>query len=174
MVVLLLRFWVFDDLASEGAAPFAADGAGCGCSVLYRECPLGWPEVLLEDSLGCVGWAAIALSRDSLLRELMGWATLDCSASSLATFWRLYAGSATLCDAVHWTRRSERRCSECDEDAGRGRRGLCKRRAVGDGRRVREAALMAALQRTWRGRELTSAWRCCCSWRRGMRVRMLL
>ena len=90
MVVLLLKFWVFDDLASDGAAPFAADGAGCGCSVLYRECPLGWPEVLLEDSLGCVGWAVIALSRDSLLRELMGWATLDCSASSLATFWRLF------------------------------------------------------------------------------------
>lgn len=89
MVVLLLRFWVFEDRASDGAAPFAADGAGCGCSVLYRECPLGLLEVLLEDSLG---WAAIALSRDSLLRELVGWATLDCSASSLATFWRLLEG----------------------------------------------------------------------------------
>ena len=49
-------------------------------------------------------------------------------------------------------RRSGRRCSGCDEDAGRGRWGLRKRRAVGDGRMVHEAALMAALQRTWRGR----------------------
>lgn len=72
----------------------------------------------------------------------------------------MYVDSATLCDAVQWTRQSERRCSGCDEDDDRGRWGLCKRRAVGDGRRVREAALMAALQRTWRGRELTSACRC--------------
>ena len=104
MVVLLLRFWVFDDLASDGAAPFAADGAGCGCSVLYREeCPRGWLEVPLEDSLGGVCWAAIVLSRDSLLRELMGWATLDCSTSSLATFWRLFEGFR------EW---------DCDEDVG--------------------------------------------------------
>ena len=89
MVVLLLRFWVFDDLASDGAAPFAADGAGCGCSVLYRECPRALLEAPLEDS---VGGLAIVLSRDSLLRELMGWATLDCSASSRATFWRLFEG----------------------------------------------------------------------------------
>ena len=74
------------------------------------------------------------------------------SASGIAT--RTYAGSATLCDAVHWTRQSERRCSGCDEGDGRGRWGLRKRRAVGDGRRAREAALMAALQRTWRGRGL--------------------
>jgi len=91
-VVLLLRFWVFDDLASDGAAPFAAAGAGCGCSVLYRECPRAWLEVPLEDSVGGVCWAAIELSRDSLLRELMGRARLDCSASSLATFWRLFEG----------------------------------------------------------------------------------
>jgi len=69
MVVLLLKFWVFDDLTSDGAAPFAADGAGCGCSVLYRECPRAWLEVPLEDSVGGV---AIELSRDSLLRELVG------------------------------------------------------------------------------------------------------
>jgi hypothetical protein len=55
---------------------------------------------------------------------------------------------ATLSDAVNWERQSVRRCSECDED-GRGQRGLRKRRAVGDGWMVREAALKAALQQTW-------------------------
>jgi hypothetical protein len=68
----------------------------------------------------------------------------------------MYVGSATSCDAVHWTRQSGRRCSGCDGADGRGRWGLCKRQAVGDGRRtVREAALMAALQQTCRGGELT-------------------
>jgi hypothetical protein len=45
------------------------------------------------DSFGGVGWLAIGLSRDSLLRELLiGLARLDCSASCLATFWRLFEG----------------------------------------------------------------------------------
>ena len=56
-----------------------------------------------------------------------------------------------------------RQCSGSDED-GRGRWGLRKRRAVGDGRRmVREAALMAALPQTWRGRVVMAMQGC---WRR--------
>jgi len=60
----------------------------------------------------------------------------------------MYSASATSSGVVSWARQSGRWCSGCDED-GRGQWGLRKLRAVGGGWMVREAALMAALQRTW-------------------------
>lgn len=83
---------MLDDLVSEGATPLAAEGAGCGFSELYRECPRVWAELVLDASFGGVGWFAIAASCDSLLRELTGRPRLDCSASCRATFARLFEG----------------------------------------------------------------------------------
>jgi len=67
------------DLLSCAEAPWMAAGAGCGCSALYRECERPCPGAPLDVSFrdGCCAFAG--LSRDSLLRELEGRATLLCS-----------------------------------------------------------------------------------------------